>query len=350
MGNGGAERVIMRLYNYLRKNDHDVSIVSATDKGVLSNSINIDVHYLGSKYALLSVFRFKEYLKIKKPDIVLSTLSSAIIVAGITRLLTIKNNYALIMRIANIVRIDQSNFFRIILESFAISLCDGVIVNSKATKESIKKILPLKLQIKPTMVISNPVLDDNFELKLKHFKRKRRAKKQVIFIGRFTPQKQVMHAIKAFKIIKDRIDNVSMLIIGDGCEKEEIIRFINAQDLSDVISIQQYCDDIPGLLMNADCLINTSKYEGFGNIFIEGLAYCDNLVCYQSPGGASELLKDTSASLVDQGDIEGLANAVIKRLLENNIGSKDLRFLTKFSESHICAIYENFLMNIRESK
>ena len=102
--------------------------------------------------------------------------------------------------------------------------------------------------------------------------------------------------------------------------------------------------------MNADCLINTSKYEGFGNIFIEGLAYCDNLVCYQSPGGASELLKDTSASLVDQGDIEGLANAVIKRLLENNIGSKDLRFLTKFSESHICAIYENFLMNIRESK
>ncbi len=93
MGNGGAERVIMRLYNYLRKNDHDVSIVSATDKGVLSNSINIDVHYLGSKYALLSVFRFKEYLKIKKPDIVLSTLSSAIIVAGITRLLTIKNNY-----------------------------------------------------------------------------------------------------------------------------------------------------------------------------------------------------------------------------------------------------------------
>ena len=56
----------------------------------MTNSINIDVHYLGSKYALLSVFRFKEYLKIKKPDIVLSTLSSAIIVAGITRLLTIK--------------------------------------------------------------------------------------------------------------------------------------------------------------------------------------------------------------------------------------------------------------------
>ena len=92
------------------------------------------------------------------------------------------------------------------------------------------------------MVISNPVLDDNFELKPSIFKRKRRAKKQVIFIGRFTPQKQVMHAIKAFKIIKDRIDSVSMLIIGDGCEKEEIIRFINAQDLSDVISIQQYCE------------------------------------------------------------------------------------------------------------
>ena len=49
------------------------------------------------------------------------------------------------MRIANIVRIDQSNF-RIILESFAISLCDGVIVNSKATKESIKKFFRLNFR------------------------------------------------------------------------------------------------------------------------------------------------------------------------------------------------------------
>ena len=350
MGNGGAERVIMRLYNYLIKENHDVTIVSATKKGILSNIGNIDIHYLGSKYALLSAIKFKKYLKRKKPDIVLSTLSSAIIVAGITRLLTIKKSYVLVMRIANIVRFDQSNFFRILLESFALSICDGVIANSKATHKSIEKILPMKFQIKPTMIISNPVLDDNFELKLKQFKRIHRTEKQVIFIGRFTPQKQVRHAIRAFKIIKDRIENVSMLIIGDGCEKKEIIRFIHEQDLSGEVSIQHYCDDIPSLLMAADCLINTSKYEGFGNIFIEGLAYCDNLVCYRSPGGASELLRETSASLADQGDIEGLANLVIKKLLENKIRSKDIRFLSNFSESHVCAIYENYLIKIRESR
>ena len=156
--------------------------------------------------------------------------------------------------------------------------------------------------------------------------------------------------IKAFKIIKDRVDDVSMLIVGDGREKEEIIELIDDLELSKEISIQNYCHDIPNLLMNADCLINTSKYEGFGNIFIEGLAYCNNLVCYDSPGGASELLKETSASMVEQGDIEGLANMVVKKLLEDKIRSKNLRFLSKFSESHICAMYENFLINISESK
>ena len=100
------------------------------------------------------------------------------------------------------------------------------------------------------------------------------------------------------------------------------------------------------MLKSVDCFINTSEFEGFGNIFIESLAYCKNTLAYRSTGGATELLSSSSAFLVKDGDEEKIAEKLfeILSLQKNNIG-RDENYIKNFSKKNISKIY---LENIRE--
>ena len=90
LGNGGAERVILRLFNHLSSQGHEVKLLVASRKGRLVDNVNIDIVYLDSKYSLLSILKYIKYINIFKPDIILSTLSSAIIISGLASLITRK--------------------------------------------------------------------------------------------------------------------------------------------------------------------------------------------------------------------------------------------------------------------
>lgn len=349
LGNGGAERVILRLFNHLSSQGHEVKLLVASRKGRLVDNVNIDIVYLDSKFSLLSILKYIKYINIFKPDIILSTLSSAIIISGLASLITRKKSYVLIMRVANIINMRDMNPLRLILESFVLNFSDGIICNSRATAKSVKKLLILRKNKNSMKVISNPVLDDNFKTIISDHKKEEKKYKQLIFIGRLVPQKQVKDTIRAFEIINSQLKNVKLTIIGEGLEFKETRQLIEKLGLQDKVTIKPYCNNIPSLLMNSDCLINTSKFEGFGNIFIEGIAFCDYLVCYDSPGGANEILKmTTEANIIKQGDISSLANKVISLLSGEEPSKKNFKFLENFTQSKICSTYENYLMNINK--
>ena len=350
LGNGGAERVILRLLNYLSNQGHDVRLVVASRKGRLVNNVSIDVTYLDAKYSLLSLFKYISFVKNFKPDIVLATLSSAIIISGLASLISFKRNYVLVARVANIVSLKKMNSFRLLFELLALNISNGIICNSQATRESVKKLLILKNDHLSLKVISNPVLDDDYQTFLSKRNEQKKLLKKIVFIGRFVPQKQVLHAVQAFNIIASRVKDVELTIIGEGPQYQEIQRLIEKYNLQDKVIIRSYCDDIPSLLMNSDFLINTSEFEGFGNIFIEGLAFCDYLVCYNSPGGANEILKNTEARLVNQGDYQSLANEVISLIKVNKPPKKDFDFLFSYTQKEICSIYEDFILGLKNNE
>ena len=53
LGNGGAERVFIKLFEYLTQLNYDVELVCATKKGVLVDNVDLKVNYL---FGLQSIY------------------------------------------------------------------------------------------------------------------------------------------------------------------------------------------------------------------------------------------------------------------------------------------------------
>jgi len=352
LGNGGAERVFLRLLKYFSDAGHDVELVSATNKGVLKFDDELNIKYLGASYGYLSCFKYYQYLKLRRPDVVISTLSSSIFTASLVKFFLTKKTHKLICRIANVYQEPTSLFSKIdlLLQGFSLETCDGVIFNSKATMKSALYLVNAKLAKSKTIIINNPVLDDDYQAKKNFLKEgcfeKQNKWKTIVFIGRLVPQKRVEHAVRAFLMAAEKIPDCRLLIVGDGPEKSKVLELIEKYQAFDKVSMVNFCENIPKLLVESHCIINTSKFEGFGNVFVEGLAYCDNLISYKSVGGASELLPLTNATVISDGDIESMSKAIInvftqkqslelatKKYLEtfttSYVGEKYLKFTTK---------------------
>lgn len=349
LGNGGAERVFLRLLKHFADSGHDVELVSATNKGSLKHDINPNIKYLGAGYGYLSCFKYYQYLKNRNPDIVIATLSSSIFTASFVKFFLAKRAHKLICRIANVYQEPTSYFASIalLLQRFSLKNCDAIIFNSNATMKSTTSLVIENFSNIETVIINNPVLDDDYQAKKKllrdgSFDAENKSK-TILFIGRLVPQKRVGHAIKIFAMVAKKIPDCKLLIVGDGPEKNKVLELIKEHKVSDKVSIVSYCDNVPKLLVESHCIINTSKFEGFGNVFIEGLAYCDNLVSYKSVGGASELLPLTNATLILDGDIEGMSKAVTGVFMqEKNVKLATKDYLETFTTSYVGDKYLEF--------
>ena len=353
LGNGGAERVFINLYKYLLKEQIQVELVCSTCKGALKNNVNIKVIYLGSSYGYMSFYKYHRYLNKRKPDVVIATLSSSIIIAALTKYVFRKQSYKLICRIANIYQKPSSIFgaLKIFLHKKAIDIADGIIANSLATMASISEILDANMEGKLTRIISNPVLEDEFLEKRRLINLNKTIKDQnhkiIVLIGRLVPQKRIDHAIKAFSLIQNKVRSCKLVIVGDGPEKDSINNLIKKYEVTESVVLVDYCDNIPKLLSESDCMISTSKYEGFGNVLIEGVTYCDNVISYKSKGGASEILPPTKAILVEDGNIIKLSESILEAL--TNVSSRKLAsddYLSNFTLSKVGYEYLRFLKKV----
>jgi len=350
LGNGGAERVFMRLLKYLSDAGHEVELISATSKGSLQYDQNPNIKILGAHFGYLSFLKYFKYVRRSQPDVVIATLSSAIFTASLAKFFLARDSHKLVCRIANVYQKPGSllNGISLFFQKISLTIADGVICNSKATMKSVSSLLYMDVSSFKYQIINNPVLDDDYQEKRQVLRDRYPARsgkpKVFVFIGRFVPQKRVGHAIKAFAKAVDKMPNSQLIIVGDGPEKSYAIDLINKYQIADKVDLLDYCNDIPKLLTKSDCLINTSEFEGFGNVFVEGLAYCDNLISYRSDGGALELLPSTKAVLVPNGDINKMSDSIIGVFKQDNasfLATKE--YLENFTASNVGRKYMEFI-------
>lgn len=347
LGNGGAERVFIKLFEYLTQLNYDVELVCATKKGVLVDNVDLKVNYLGSSYGYLSFYQYHKYLKDRKPDVIIATLSSSIITAAIVKFLSKNLSHKLICRIANVYQKPNSliSMINLSLQKFAVNISDGLIANSNATLDSVLNVLKADTKNMNSQIISNPVLEDDFENLIINTKRNfDKSIQRIVIIGRLVPQKRIDHAIKAFFLVQKKIENCKLTVIGDGPERKKIKQLTEYYKIEDKVEFLKFCPDVPKFLRHSNCMISTSEFEGFGNVLIEGLAFCENLISYKSIGGASELLKDTSAILVEDGNIIELANSIID-VLQKKFQNKNIstNYLKNFTVSKVGDEYLGFI-------
>ncbi len=93
-----------------------------------------------------------------------------------------------------------------------------------------------------------------------------------IFVGRFTYQKGIDILLRHFREALDERNDIQLYLMGDGEEKPNILKQIEALQLTDFVSVLPKADNPYPYMALMDALVLTSRHEGQGMVLLEGKA------------------------------------------------------------------------------
>jgi len=327
---GGAERMMLNLAKGLLKFPVELELIVANLVGDYISEIpeGAKIVNLNSKKTIFSTFKFISHLKKNKPDVLISTLRRANIVAVLSKILTSKK-FKLILREANSFSEDAVKNSSL-SEKIINSLCklfypkaDAIVAVSEKMSEEIG--YHFKISKNKIHYIYNPVIDESIDEKIlqkpdhKWFDNKNFA--IILGIGRITPQKDFETLIKAFDIVRKQ-KKAKLIILGkpdsSNAELEKLKILVSKLNINNDIDFFGFVENPFAFLANADLFVLSSRFEGLPGTLIQAL-YCGcPVVSVDCTTGPSEILENGKYGLLCKpGDYESLALNMLKTLEES---------------------------------
>jgi glycosyltransferase involved in cell wall biosynthesis len=127
---------------------------------------------------------------------------------------------------------------------------------------------------------------------------RRHVKPLVLFAGRHIPEKQVPKIVPALAKAREQIPDLRGIILGDGPERNRVLRSIDLYGLSDTVSAPGFVDGrtVDQLLSEALCLLLPSRREGYGMVILEAAARGTPSIVVSGPDNAATELVDDGAN------------------------------------------------------
>lgn len=146
--------------------------------------------------------------------------------------------------------------------------------------------------------------------------------KLVLFLARFTHQKQPLVLLKAFIDAVRKDKDLFLLMVGDGEQKQEAIQMLAASDLKDRILLLPFRQDVPDILAAADIFVLPSLWEGLPIALLEAMAMGKAIIASKADGTIEIIRHKENGFLVD---IESLQHNLTSSLLELS-SNNELRY------------------------
>jgi glycosyltransferase involved in cell wall biosynthesis len=120
--------------------------------------------------------------------------------------------------------------------------------------------------------------------------------------------------VQAFRLVRDRLPDADLTLVGEGSERPRITRQLKALGLEGSVTMAGRVDpsQVPGYLSAADVFVNASVVDNYPNAVLE--AFASGLpVVTTSAGGIPYLVQDgVNGLLVEPGDAEALGRGMIR--------------------------------------
>ncbi|MEI6259378.1 MAG: glycosyltransferase family 4 protein [Deltaproteobacteria bacterium] len=129
-------------------------------------------------------------------------------------------------------------------------------------------------------------------------------------VGRLMPPKGHGYLIAAMPHLIHQVDNVRLLLAGDGDLKESLEQLSLALKVRDVISFLGSRSDVPDILALSDVFVLPSISEGTSMALLEAMAGSKPIVATDIPGNRNVLRHEHNCLLVPPGNPEKLAEAI----------------------------------------
>lgn len=145
----------------------------------------------------------------------------------------------------------------------------------------------------------------------------------ILYVGRFLRVKGVQYIMSAFRILQQEmgVDDVTLLMIGDGDLKEELTGYVERHQITNVVfrGFVQH-KELPRMYALADVFILPSLREQWGVVVNEALACGLPLVVTRTVGSAHDLVREgENGYRVKEADPEDMARAIGKIVGDDNL-------------------------------
>jgi len=327
-GIGGIAQHVQGLSNFLKKNDHDVEIISS------ENTFTIPVKGLKNPSFMISSFLKSKFKK--GNDIVHAhNIPAALAMKNVSgkKILSLHGIFS--KQIDQLHGKTTSNISER-YEKNALNWADAITVVSKEAHEHYTK-LGFHVQQIPNgiNIVSLPTKED------------KRFENQIIFAGRLSKEKGILVLLDVAKKIPD---NINLIILGTGPEEDKVrdeakshsnIHFLGYQSKENTIA----------LIRGSEILVQPSLMEGISSTILEAMA-CKTAVIASNVGGNKEILQNNeNGILVDPNSSESILEKIVELVQDNNkkkkLAENAFRTVKKYDWENIgnlyLGIYESLL-------
>lgn len=175
--------------------------------------------------------------------------------------------------------------------------------------------------------------------------------KIILYVGRLTDrEKKPMRMIKIWEKLYMNHPDWSLLIVGDGDEREKMERYVRQRGLERV-SFEGQQENVEKYYRKATFVCLTSQFEGWGMALTEGMSYGCIPVTFCNYGAAYDIVDDNiNGCLISAYDLDEYS-ARLSELMENPVKRKALSISAleksqQFSLENVVNIWESLFADV----
>lgn len=309
LGNGGAEKNLVRLIENDKKNSHEIiilktnnfysNILKKTDTKIYTLNLSLNKN-------LLNAFRkMHKIIKKNNSSFVMCWMYHACIVGSILYLFNIKINLIWNIRHSSfkIGKSKLSTIFlaRVIMPFFHL-VPKAIVYNSKYSLKVHNFFFYFNKK--------NTVIHNGFSIPEKFFKKNLFVKNNLIkigFIGRYNHQKNHYFFFNFLSLLDEKKINFSAYLVGNGINKNNssLNYIIKKFDLKNKIFFLKEKNNINEYYQNFDIVISTSFYgESFPNILAESMI--NRTICLAPNIGENKFIIKNKNLIYERNNINDL--------------------------------------------
>lgn len=170
--------------------------------------------------------------------------------------------------------------------------------------------------------------------------------KIILSVGWLIHRKGIDLLLKTAKEVLHKHPDWIWKLIGMGEMKEEVIQFIQINELNGRLLLQSPSDsEITQEYINASLYVLSSRYEAFPMVLLEALSFGVPCISFNCSSGPSDIITDSEDGvLVETGNTQQLSTAISSLIsneeLRKKMGEKAVLNVQRFSPENIYTLWE----------